>query len=85
MNLIPTIEYDSDHRWLVITERLGPNEWGASAIVAENVKRQTGVSIVAALNAARLVSQWHDSIGSGPIEELNAELGELGDLLRAIR
>jgi hypothetical protein len=27
--------------------------------------------------AARLVSQWHNSIGSGPIEELNAELGEL--------
>ncbi len=27
--------------------------------------------------AARLVSEWHDSIGTGPIEELDAELGEL--------
>jgi hypothetical protein len=27
--------------------------------------------------AARLVSQWHGAIGSGPIEVLDAELGEL--------
>jgi hypothetical protein len=36
----------------------------------------------AIVEMARLVSQWHDSIGSGPIEELNAELGELQ---RAVR
>ena len=29
---------------------------------------------------ARLVGQWHDSIGSGPVEVLNAELGELARL-----
>jgi hypothetical protein len=26
---------------------------------------------------ARLVSQWHESLNSGPLEELDAELGEL--------
>jgi hypothetical protein len=36
-----------------------------------------------ALEKARLVSQWHGSIGSGPIEELDAELGELGEAVRA--
>jgi len=29
---------------------------------------------------ARLVGQWHDSIGSGTVEVLNAELGELARL-----
>lgn len=33
--------------------------------------------LLAVAEQARLVSQWHDSIGSGPIEELNAELGAL--------
>jgi hypothetical protein len=32
---------------------------------------------------ARLVAQWHGAIGSGPIEELDAELGDLGDAVRA--
>jgi hypothetical protein len=34
------------------------------------------------LMAAARVGDWHDSIGSGPIEELNAELGELREALR---
>jgi len=36
-----------------------------------------------ALEKARLVSQWHGSLMSGPMEVLDAELGELGDLVRA--
>ena len=45
--------------------------------------RNTYPEALAVVRAARLVSQWHDSIGSGPIEELNAELGELADLCAA--
>lgn len=30
---------------------------------------------------ARLVSQWHGAIGSGPIEVLDAELGDLAALV----
>jgi hypothetical protein len=32
---------------------------------------------------ARLVAQWHGAIGSGPIEVLDDELGELGRLAAA--
>jgi hypothetical protein len=34
----------------------------------------------AVVEMARLVSQWADAIGSGPIEELNAELCELREM-----
>jgi hypothetical protein len=37
----------------------------------------------AVVEAARLIAQWHDAIGSGPIAVLNAELGDLGRLVAA--
>ena len=32
-----TLEYDPANRWLIWTERLGPDEYGAAAIVARDV------------------------------------------------
>ncbi len=37
------LEYDADYRWLIRTDRLGPNEWGASGIVASEVVPSFGV------------------------------------------
>lgn len=34
-------------------------------------------ALIELLELARRVSDWHDAIGSGPLDELNAELGEL--------
>lgn len=34
-------------------------------------------AVVEVIEQARLVSQWHDSMNSGPLEELDAELGSL--------
>ena len=46
-----------------------------AAIEAEAIP----IPVLDALEAARLVAQWHGAIGSGPIEVLDAELGELGE------
>ena len=60
--------------------RLGP-AWDpfVTRIEAEAIKPYRE-----ALDCARLVAQWCDSIGSGPIEELNEELRELGRLVAEV-
>lgn len=35
------------------------------------------VAAVEVIEQARLVSQWHGAMNSGPLEELDAELGDL--------
>lgn len=42
--------FDEDEEWLVFTERLGPAEFGASEIVAHDVRRSWGPRLVELLN-----------------------------------
>ena len=41
-------------------------------------------AIEALIRVASLLAQWHGAIGSGPIEELDAELGDLAAALTAL-
>lgn len=53
MGVIPAIDYDPEHRWLVVTEWLGSDEYGASAIVARDVSPEWADTIRALVAAVR--------------------------------
>jgi hypothetical protein len=81
---------DGEERQLV-SEVADDTDYGAvakwmtpadAALIAE--ARNALPKLLAIAEAARMVSQWHDSIGSGPIEVLNAELGGLKELVAAL-
>lgn len=66
--------------------------WDEVATTLSAALAGAGLSIVsteeleglrAVVKEARLVAQWHRSIGSGPIAVLDAELGDLGEHARA--
>jgi hypothetical protein len=44
---------------------------------ASHDERARHAALVAAAEYGKYVGQWHDAIGSGPIDVLNDELGEL--------
>jgi len=60
------LEYDEENHWITATNRLGPDEYGATAIIASNVQPDYGRHFVLmareALAAKALIHRHHDIV-----------------------
>lgn len=90
-DLSPVWAMGANDAWDALFDELGESPLPGARYALDVVKRRRAridarlVEAERVVDAARLVAQWAHARASGPLVELNAELVELGDLVRRYR
>jgi hypothetical protein len=79
-----TLEYSEADRTLVWTDRIGPDEYGASAIVADHVLPWFGRLIAEAADPQNTLAEYHRLAESRPRDGLAEALREIVDCWNSI-